>query len=113
MSGWDIQAPAVGTVMTTVGGYVGGEDGEGGLVAAIDALGTHVEEAGTAADSGPIGTALAEFLEEYGTTLQGMVAKTASAITGCTDATTAYLDGNLEMAAEAQNNAGVVTDLDL
>ncbi|WP_269769192.1 DUF6507 family protein [Nocardiopsis gilva] len=32
---------------------------------------------------------------------------------GCSTATRAYMNGNLEMATEAQNNAGTVTDPDL
>ncbi|TDQ52268.1 DUF6507 family protein [Actinorugispora endophytica] len=113
MSGWDINAPEVGAIMKTVGSHVGGEDGTGGLVALLTTFGTHVESAGTACASEPIGIALSEFVEEYSEDLTSMVAKSASAITGCVDATTFYLDGNLEMAAEAQGNAGDISDLDL
>ncbi|RCV48340.1 DUF6507 family protein [Marinitenerispora sediminis] len=106
MSGWDIDAPAVGTVMTTVGGYVQGDDGTGGLVGKITTFAGNVENAGAQAASGPISTALGEFVEEYAGKLQSMVLKSASAVGGCTEATMAYLDGDLEMAATAQEGAG-------
>ncbi|HLU98102.1 MAG TPA: DUF6507 family protein [Thermobifida alba] len=102
MSGWDLNPGEINVVLQSVGNHVGGEDGEGGLVGLLDTFGTHVEEAGTACDSGPIGMALGEFMEEYTDKLKGMVDKSISAITGCSDATMAYVNGNLEMAAEAQ-----------
>ncbi|MFC7329868.1 DUF6507 family protein [Marinactinospora rubrisoli] len=108
MSGWDIDAPVVGGVMTTVGGYVQGDDGSGGLVGKITTFSTNVETASTQAASGPITTALGEFVEEYAGKLENMVLKSASAVQGCTQATTAYLEGNLEMAATAQENAGKI-----
>ncbi|MUL43268.1 hypothetical protein FZ103_19205 [Streptomonospora sp. PA3] len=113
MSKWDIQVSEVNGVVQTVGSHVAGADGEGGLVAKIETFGTHIGEAGTAAASGPIGTALEEFVGEYGTTLQEMVLKSGSCIKGCVDATTAYLNGNLQMASDAQGNAGNIDDLDL
>ncbi|GAA4939231.1 hypothetical protein GCM10023224_20840 [Streptomonospora halophila] len=113
MSGWDIQAPEVSGVMQTVGGHVNGGDGEGGLVAKIETFGGHVGDAGTAAASGPIGTALEEFVGEYGPSLEEMVLKSGSCIKGCVDATSAYLDGNLQMASDAQGNAGSIEELDL
>ncbi|KIH96659.1 hypothetical protein LP52_23805 [Streptomonospora alba] len=113
MSAWDIQPTEVNGILQTVGGHVGGEDGEGGLVAKIDTFGEHVSEAGAAAASGPIGTALEEFVGEYGPALQEMVLKSGSCIQGCVDATSAYLNGNLQMAADAQGNAGSIEDLGL
>ncbi|MFC3996259.1 DUF6507 family protein [Nocardiopsis sediminis] len=110
MSGWDIDAPAVGTVMTTVGGYVQGDDGTGGLVGKIQTFSGNVDNAATQAASGPISTALGEFVGEYADKLTNMVLKSASAVTGCTEATTAYLDGDLEMAATAQEGAGRVPE---
>lgn len=113
MSNWDIQVSEVNGVMQTVGGHVSGGDGEGGLVAKIDTFGGHIGDAGSAAASGPIGTALEEFVGEYGDTLKDMVLKSASCIRGCVDATSAYMNGNLEMASDAQSNAGNVENLDL
>ncbi|GAB3439235.1 hypothetical protein GCM10027570_03270 [Streptomonospora sediminis] len=113
MSAWDIQAPEVNVVVQNVGAHVSGEDGSGGLVAKIESFGTHIGDAGTAAASGPIGTALEEFVGEYGDKLQGMVLKSGSCIRGCVDATSAYLNGNLQMASDAQGNAGNIENLDL
>ncbi|MEY9214296.1 hypothetical protein NI17_020515 [Thermobifida halotolerans] len=102
MSGWDLNPAEINTVLQAVGEHVGGEDGTGGLVGLLDDFGTHVEEAGTACASGPIGMALGEFMDEYTDKLKGMVDKSVSAVTGCSDATMFYVNGNLEMAAEAQ-----------
>ncbi|GAA3759923.1 DUF6507 family protein [Salinactinospora qingdaonensis] len=113
MSGWDIQAGEVSSIMTEVNEQLGGSDGEGGLVALIDTFAGHVETAAGEAGSGPITLALTEFAEEYESTLKSMVAKGSSAVVGCSNATKAYLDGDLEMAAEAQQNAGDISDLDL
>ncbi|CAM3765742.1 DUF6507 family protein [Nocardiopsis rhodophaea] len=113
MSGWDIDPEGVGAVLNKVYSHTGGEDGEGGLVGTLTSMGKHLEYAGECAKSFPVNYALAEFAEHYGPQLNNMVAKTASAIDGCSTATRAYMNGNLEMAAEAQNNAGTVTDPDL
>ncbi|QBI52218.1 DUF6507 family protein [Streptomonospora litoralis] len=113
MTTWDIQPTEVNGIVQTVGGHVGGGDGEGGLVAKIETFGNHVQDAGTAAASGPIGTALEEFVGEYGTTLQEMVLKSGSCIRGCVDATSAYMNGNLQMASDAQGNAGNIENLGL
>ncbi|MDA0565004.1 DUF6507 family protein [Streptomonospora sp. S1-112] len=113
MTTWDIEAPQVNEVVQTVGGHVGGDDGTGGLVAKIETFGGHIQEAGTAAASGPIGTALEEFVTEYGGTLESMVLKTAAAINGCVKATGYYLEGNLQMAADAQSNADNIESLDV
>ncbi|KUP95783.1 DUF6507 family protein [Thermobifida cellulosilytica] len=102
MSGWDLNPREISVVLQNVGNHVGGEDGKGGLVGLLETFGTHVEEAGTACESGPISMALGEFVEEYSGKLKGMVNKSISAITGCSDATMAYVNGNLEMAERAQ-----------
>ncbi|RCV57269.1 DUF6507 family protein [Marinitenerispora sediminis] len=113
MTAWDIRPAGVGEILTEVSGYVGGSDGAGGLAGDVDEVLSLTEYASSCAASGPISTALAEFVTSVGGTLGAMVAKAASAATGCGDATVAYLDGNLEMAAEAQANAGNIGGLDI
>ncbi|MBA9006719.1 DUF6507 family protein [Thermomonospora cellulosilytica] len=105
MSAWDISPSEVGAVVTTVGGYVGDGEGGGGLIGHIEDFASHVEEAATAAASMPIGTALQEYVAHTSPGLRGMVSKTASCIRGAVEATRAYVNGDLDMAAEAQRAA--------
>jgi hypothetical protein len=110
MSSWDIDPPGVSGVVTRVAGHVtAGEGGGGGdgktLQQKVTDFGNHIEDAGTGAASAPIGTALMEFVEHYSPTIKGMGTKTGSCIRGAVAATRAYIDGDLEMAAEAQRNA--------
>ncbi|GAB2834445.1 hypothetical protein GCM10027176_43510 [Actinoallomurus bryophytorum] len=104
--GWDIDPPGVKSVVTKVAGHV--TDGHGGgetLEHHLKDFGDHLENAGNSAASAPIGTALKEFVEHYTPTLKGMATKTGSCIKGAVDATKAYIQGDLEMAAEAQKKA--------
>ncbi|WP_046471106.1 DUF6507 family protein [Allosalinactinospora lopnorensis] len=113
MSGWDVSPEGVSSVLLSVGGHLGDEEGTEGLTAQIESFNDHVEEAAGSAASEPIGKALEESVEEYGAKMQKMAAKTSSAISGCSAAAGHYMDGNLEMAAEAQGNTGDISDLDL
>lgn len=106
MSAWDIDPAGVKSVVTKVAGHV--TDGHGGgdtLEHHVTDLGTHIENAANAAASSPIGTALKEFVEHYSPALKGMATKTGSCIQGAVDATKAYIQGDLEMAAEAEHKA--------
>ncbi|SEF44209.1 hypothetical protein SAMN04489712_10134 [Thermomonospora echinospora] len=105
MTGWNIAPGEVANVVTTVGGYIGDADGGDGLVGQIEDFARHVEDAAMAASSMPIGTALKEYVTHTSPGLKGMVTKTASCVTGAVQATKAYINGDLEMAAEAQRNA--------
>ncbi|MDN3358846.1 DUF6507 family protein [Actinomadura sp. DC4] len=106
MSGWRIDPPGVKSVVTKVGGHV--TDGHGGgdtLEHHFADFGVHLQNAGTGTASSPINTALKEFVEHYTPTLKGMATKTGSCVKGAVDATKAYIQGDLEMAAEAQRKA--------
>ncbi|WP_433325752.1 DUF6507 family protein [Spirillospora sp. CA-294931] len=107
MARYDIDPPGVGSVVSKVGGYVAGEGGkgEGGLVKQLSNFADHVGNAGTAAASMPIGTALKEYVDHTTPGLKGMVTKTGSCIKGAVDAVKAYNRGDLEMMAEAQRAA--------
>ncbi|MBB6174073.1 hypothetical protein HNR23_004133 [Nocardiopsis mwathae] len=113
MSTWDINPDGVNAVLKQVFNHAGGEDGTGGLAGTLTDTGEHMTNAAKHANSFPVNTALAEFADHFQGPLENMTAKTASAIDGCATATRAYTNGNLEMAAEAQKNAGTVTDPDL
>ncbi|KII00066.1 hypothetical protein LP52_03810 [Streptomonospora alba] len=112
MSNWDVSPEGVNSVLTTVGGHVGDEAMTEGLTGQIDDFGTHVENASEQAASAPIGQALQEFVDHFGPMMWTMVARTSSAVTAGSEATTAYIDGDLEMAADAQANAGDISDLE-
>ncbi|CAM4403101.1 DUF6507 family protein [Nocardiopsis rhodophaea] len=113
MSAWDIDPDGVGSVLQSVGGMIGGEDGGGGLVATTASVGEGLTYASSCANSSPISYALQGFLEAYGAKAGAMTAKSVSAVVGCGEATTAYINGDLEMATEAQSGAGHVSDLNL
>lgn len=111
MSVWNIQHQEVGSVLTAVNGHLGDQEGTSGLTGQVKDLGDAVVAAAeTCADSLPVSIALNGFLESYGPDCRAMIEKTGSAITGCSDATNHYLDGSLDMAAEAQANAGDIFD---
>ena len=107
MASWDIDPPGVSKVVTTVGGHVVGPDGKGGsgLAKEIKDFGTHVGNAAESAASMPVGTALKEFVEHYSKNLKAMADKTGSCASGAVEATKAYINGDHEMALEAQQKA--------
>ncbi|WP_053617943.1 DUF6507 family protein [Nocardiopsis sp. NRRL B-16309] len=111
MSAWNIQPGPVGAVLAAVNGHLGDQEGTSGLTGHVRDLGDAVVAASeTCADSLPVSIALNGFLEHCSPDCRSMIEKTASAITGCSDATNHYRDGALDMAAEAQANAGVLFD---
>ncbi|MEE1804825.1 DUF6507 family protein, partial [Streptomyces sp. BE133] len=87
-------ASSAGTISAEGGdGGGGGKDGEkaaGGLVA----------------------LALSQFAEHTTSDLKFIAARAGKSLQGAVDATTAYLNGDLEMAAEAQRKALGAVDLD-
>ncbi|MGW9633191.1 DUF6507 family protein [Nocardiopsis alba] len=108
MSSWSIDPPQVSAILTETLGLIGEEGGTDGLVGDMDTIATTAETVSEMADSVPISIALSEFCGHYFEVMGEMAAKTLSGVEGAGDATTAYVNGNLEMAAEAQSNAGVV-----
>jgi hypothetical protein len=108
MSAWNIQPQEVTTILSTVSGYVGDETGTEGLTSHMKSLETHLNEADSAAASAPIGAALSEFAAHYFGEIGDMVAISSSAVEGAGEATLHYTNGNLEMAAESQANAGEI-----
>ncbi|MFW6642076.1 DUF6507 family protein [Nocardiopsis algeriensis] len=110
MSSWNIQPAEVGSVLSTVFSYIGDEEGTTGLTGDMTALGERLLDADTHAASGPIGVALAEFAQHYFGVLNGAVGLAAGAVDGAGQATLHYVEGDLEMAAEAQAGAGTVEE---
>ncbi|WP_344517830.1 DUF6507 family protein, partial [Streptomyces pulveraceus] len=56
--------------------------------------------------------ALSQFAEHTTPDLKFIAARAGKSLTGAVDATTAYLNGDLDMAAEAQRKALGAVDLD-
>ncbi|MGQ4269891.1 DUF6507 family protein [Nocardiopsis changdeensis] len=111
MSTWNIQPGEVGGVLTTVFSHIGDEEGTSGLTGNMTDLGEHLVDADTHAASGPIGQALGEFAEHYFRVLGDTVGLASRAVNGAGEATLHYVNGDLEMAAEAQE-AVITADLD-
>ncbi|SHI56675.1 hypothetical protein SAMN05421803_101601 [Nocardiopsis flavescens] len=106
MSTWNIRPPEVGAILGTVSGHVGDEEGTEGLTGHLTSLEGHLADAASGAHSPPIEMALGEFAGHFFAEVGDMVALTTSAVTGAGEATTHYVNGDLDMAAEAQANAG-------
>ncbi|MFG3243158.1 DUF6507 family protein [Streptomyces sp. NPDC048157] len=88
-------ASSAGTITAEGGGGGGGEGGKGG-----EAVG------------GLVALALSQFAEHTTPDLKFIAARAGKSLTGAVDATTAYLNGDLDMAAEAQRKALGAVDLD-
>ncbi|RKS07428.1 hypothetical protein DFP74_3097 [Nocardiopsis sp. Huas11] len=113
MSSWDIDPEGVAAVLTAVAGHFGTEGGSGGLIGTASDLERSLNRCAEIPASFPITTALGEWAEHYFGLIGQMAALTASALEGTAAATTAYVEGNGNMAAqteaaEHQATAGVV-----
>ncbi|WP_431043421.1 DUF6507 family protein [Streptomyces sp. P1-3] len=122
---WDIDPPGVRSVLIKTGGVVRQIEGEGKALsklvesAAASAgtiLGNDVDrtpkgnERPVAGDAyacelGVVAGALAEYFEKRGKCLSYMAARACKSLDGATDATTAYINGDLQMAADSQREA--------
>ena len=110
MSQWNIQPAAVGGVLTAVVGHLGEEGGGDGLIGVMQKVEEHIVDSGDYSKSPIIGMALGEFAEHYFGIMGDMAGLTVAAVTGASEATTHYVEGDLEMAAESQANAGVIPE---
>ncbi|MFE3153248.1 DUF6507 family protein [Streptomyces sp. NPDC059218] len=88
-------ASSAGTITAEGGGGGGDSGGKGG-----EAVG------------GLVALALSQFAEHTTGDLKFIAARAGKSLTGAVDATTAYLNGDLDMAAEAQRKALGAVDLD-
>ncbi|RKS10771.1 hypothetical protein DFP74_6553 [Nocardiopsis sp. Huas11] len=108
MSAWDIRPNEVLTVLETVMGHVGEEGSGGGLIGGMERLETNLMDASEHAASPVVSMALGEFAEHVFGVTGDMVRLAGSGIEGAGEATNHYNNGNLEMAAESQANAGEI-----
>ncbi|WP_415950368.1 DUF6507 family protein [Streptomyces sp. KLOTTS4A1] len=118
MSGWDIRPQGVQGVLKITG------ETAGGIEKQATAFGEHLQSAATSAgtvaaegaegteNGGLVALALSQFAEHAVTDIKFVAARAGKSLTGAVEATTAYLDGDLAMAAEAQRKALGAPDLD-
>ncbi|KAB2388800.1 DUF6507 family protein [Actinomadura montaniterrae] len=107
IDGWDIDPIGVQTVLEKVITHYAGEDGKGngGLVKQAGQFAQYVDDAVAAALSEPIGIALGEYAKAVKPELKATFHKVHSCVKGATDATKAYIDGDIKMAEKAQKRA--------
>ena len=97
MSGWKIQPQGVISVLTAV------QAGAQALGDSVKTLPADAQESVTATNSGAIGAAMQAFFESsVSLQLGGVSTRINAAMTGASDATQAYLNGDLQMAASTQ-----------
>ncbi|PDP85607.1 hypothetical protein CQJ94_21620 [Glycomyces fuscus] len=111
MSRWNIDVYGVALVLGNLGDQLGLEGG--GFSDTIDSTADGIEMALTNAKSPPVEAALSGFFEHFTGETDAMFTRTLSCLQGANDATLAYNQGQEEMAAEAQSQAGTGENLDL
>lgn len=114
MSGWDITPSGVESILSLVG--LAADD----LSKDLKAYGKSVEEAavyagtisgpycGSGPPVGPVGTAVANFASDTRGQITFMAARIKKTMKGTVEATNAYIDGDLAMAAQTQREAAKV-----
>lgn len=111
MSKWNIDVYGVSLVLTNLSDQLGLEGD--GFSDTIDSTSDGIDMALTNAKSPPVEAALSGFLEHFTGETDAMFTRTLSCLQGANDATVAYNQGQQEMAAEAQRQAGTGDNLDL
>ncbi|WP_435109514.1 DUF6507 family protein [Nocardiopsis synnemataformans] len=96
--------------MTAVVGHLGEESGGEGLIGAANGFEQYFSLCFESARSGPVQTSLTEFAEHHFGLIGDMTALTSSALQGASEATMAYINGDLEMAAQHEAAAGEVPE---
>ncbi|HJE58851.1 MAG TPA: DUF6507 family protein [Nocardiopsis listeri] len=110
MSEWSIDPVQVGSVLSETAEHLGEEGGGSGLLGHMSQLETRITAVNSHINSAPIGIAIGEFAEHNFAMLGDMLSLTASGLQGAGEATTAYVEGDQDMAAEAQAQAGDIPD---
>ncbi|MEV7723080.1 DUF6507 family protein, partial [Streptomyces sp. NPDC088184] len=119
--GWDLKPQGIQGVLKTTGEVASkiqtyatsyGDH----MTSAASSAGTITAEGGGGeggeAVGGLVALALSQFAEHTTPDLKFIAARAGKSLTGAVDATTAYLNGDLDMAAEAQRKALGAVDLD-
>ncbi|MFE9764300.1 DUF6507 family protein [Streptomyces sp. NPDC005808] len=121
MTGWDLKPQGIQGVLKAAGETASHIEtyatsyGEH-LTSAASSAGTVSAEGGGSGGEQPAGglvaLALSQYAEHAAVDLKFIAARAGKSLTGAVEATTAYLNGDEEMAAEAQRRALGVPDLD-
>jgi hypothetical protein len=122
VTGWDLKPQGISHVLKTTG------DTASNLEKYAKAFGEHLTSAATSAGTisaegggeggekpggGLVALALSQYAERASKDLQYVAARAGKSLQGAVDATTAYLNGDQEMAAEAQRKALAEPKLDM
>ena len=113
MGDWSIEPDGVSTVLANVQGQLGAGEEGGGLSQSIERAGEQIERALEYVKSPPIEAELLRFLGDFHDRGSEIFLHGLSCLTGASEATQSYIDGDQEMALEAQRSAGDVDNLDL
>ncbi|WP_406013175.1 DUF6507 family protein [Streptomyces sp. NBC_00984] len=126
MTGWDLKpqgiqgvlkttgeiASRIQTHATSYGDHLSSAASSAGTITAEGGDGGGGGKDGEQAVGGLVALALSQFAEHTTPDLKFIAARAGKSLTGAVDATTAYLNGDLDMAAEAQRKALGAVDLD-
>ncbi len=100
MTKWDIDPAGVRSVLMSTGNVAKEFDGQ------MTKLNAGLEGAASQSSSEIVASALSGFAESAGANLQFVFTRTGACLGGAAQATNSYLDGDLQMAANAQASAG-------
>ena len=104
MTRWDIDPAGVRTVLQSTETVAREFEGQ------MTTLNTGMEGAATQSSSEIVASALAGYAESAATDITFVFTRTGACMGGAAQATNAYLDGDLEMAANAQASATAAPD---
>ncbi|MFI5775487.1 DUF6507 family protein [Streptomyces sp. NPDC051658] len=105
-------ASKIQTHATSYGDHLSSAASSAGTITAEGGDGGGGGKDGEQAVGGLVALALSQFAEHTTPDLKFIAARAGKSLTGAVDATTAYLNGDLDMAAEAQRKALGAVDLD-
>jgi hypothetical protein len=122
VSGWDLKPQGISGVLKTTGETASkfetyGKNFGDHLTSAASSAGTISAEGGgeggEKAAGGLVALALSQYAERASKDLQFVAARAGKSLQGVVDATTAYLNGDQEMAAEAQRKTLAAPKIDM
>ncbi|MDG9716852.1 DUF6507 family protein [Streptomyces sp. DH24] len=123
MTGWDLKPQGISGVLKTTGETASkfetyGKNFGDHLTSAASSAGTISAEGGGGgggekAQGGLVALALSQYAERASKDLQFVAARAGKSLQGVVDATTAYLNGDQEMAAEAQRKTLAAPKIDM
>ena len=125
MTGWDLKPQGISTVLkatgevasklqthaTSYGNHLSSAASSAGTISAEGGGSSGGGKGGEGAVGGLVALALSQFAEHTTPDLKFVAARAGKSLQGAVDATTAYLNGDLDMAAEAQRKALGAVDL--